>query len=533
MSSFTATGQLARLALRLDRVRLPLWILAAVALTGSTASAFAGLYPTVESRLQFGASITGNPALVGLTGPVFDVTTIGGLTAWRLGAIAGVLVALMNILLVVRHTRAEEEAGRLELVGSAVVGRRAPLTAALLAAFAADLVVGALTAAVLTGMGEAAAGSVALGLSFAGVGALFAGVAAVAAQLTEGSRPANGIAAAALGTAYVLRAVGDSAGASGPSWLSWASPIGWSQQVRPFAGERWWVLGLLLAVTAGLVALSYALVARRDHGAGLVPARLGPPGAAPALSSPLALAWRLQRGLLAGWAFGFAAVGVALGSVAQGVGTLVDTSPQLRDILERMGGSGGLVDSYLASVLGIGGLAASAYAVAAALRLRTEETDLRAEPVLATPVSRIRWAVSHVVVTVGGTLAVLASMGLTAGLAHGLRTGDVAAQLPRILAGAFVQAPAALVLAGLAVALFGLAPRLTGVAWAAVAASFLMAQLGAILNLSRWLRDLSPFTHVPAVPSQPAAVTPLVVLALVAAGLTAAGLAGFRRRDVG
>ena len=42
-----------------------------------------------------------------------------------------------------------------------------------------------------------------------------------------------------------LIAVGDVSGQAGPSWLSWASPIGWGQQMRPYADERWWVLGLV------------------------------------------------------------------------------------------------------------------------------------------------------------------------------------------------------------------------------------------------------------------------------------------------
>jgi polyether ionophore transport system permease protein len=533
MSSLAGTGTLVRLALRRDRVRLTVWTVALAGLTLGTASAFVKLYPTAASRQQFGVTIARSPALLALTGPAFDLSSIGGLVAWRLGGLGAVLVALMSLFAVIRHTRAEEEAGRLELVGSGMVGRRAPLTAGLIVAFGAAGIVGILVAAGLVGMGLPATGAVALGLAFASAGWMFAAIAAVAAQLTENGRTATGIAGGVLAVSYLLRAMGDSAGDSGPSWLSWLSPIGWTQQVRPFAGERWWVFGLAGALVVVLLGTAYALVARRDIGAGLLPPRLGPAEADPGLRSPLALAWRLQRGALAGWAAGFVVFGAAVGAVAQGVGDLLEGNPQLERILESVGGSKGIVDAYLASVLGLLGVVASAYAVQATLRLRSEETAQRAEPVLATRTGRIEWASSHLVLAAAGTAVILAAAGLAAGLTHGLRTGDVGTQVPRLVGAALVNLPAALVLAGIAVLLFGLFPHLTGAAWGVLAFFLVLGQLGPMLKLAQPVMDLSPFMHVPKLPGGPVTLTPLAGLAGVALVLAGAGLAGFRRRDIG
>src|SRR4051794_38687939 len=82
-------------------------------------------------------------------------------------------------------------------------------------------------------------------------------------------------------------------------WLSWLSPIGWSQQIRPYAGNRWLGAVLPVLLAAVLVGVAHTLVARRDLGAALVAARPGPATGAPGLRSPIALAWRLQRSLLA------------------------------------------------------------------------------------------------------------------------------------------------------------------------------------------------------------------------------------------
>jgi ABC-2 type transport system permease protein len=337
-----------------------------------------------------------------------------------------------------------------------------------------------------------------------------------------------------LGGTWLLRVAGDLSDQAGGSfgWLSWLSPTGWAHRIRPFAGEQWWVLGLAVALTAVLALAAVVLSARRDVGAGLLADRPGPATAAPGLRSPLALAWRLHRGLLAAWTVGFAVVGLVLGSAGSSVGDLVGDNQSLEDIFTRMGGKAGIVDAYLASVMGILGLMAAGYAIQATLRLRAEETSGRAEPVLAGAVGRLQWAASHLVFSALGSAAALVAAGLTCGLGFGLGAGEVGRDLPRVLGAALVQLPAVWVLAAVAVALVGLAPRLAAVAWGALAACVLLALVGAALQLDQWVMDLSPFTHVPRLPGATAEVAPLVALAAVAVALAAAGLAGLRRRNI-
>jgi ABC-2 type transport system permease protein len=426
---------------------------------------------------------------------------------------------------VVRHTRAEESAGRLELVGSAVVGRYAALTAALLVAGGADLVLALLVALGLIACGLPVAGSIAMGLGFASSGWIFAAIAAAWAQLVENPRAANGIAAATVGAAYLLRAAGD-AGRGSLSWLSWASPIGWVQRVRPFADERWWVLALAAAVAVGLAVVAHALCARRDLGAGLLPPRTGPAAASRSLGSALGLAWRLQRGTLVGWTASFVVVGGVLGGVAFSVDDLVSSSPRLQALFAALGGQTGIVDAFFAAVFSILGFVAAAYAIQATLQLRSEEEDTRAELVLAASVSRLAWATSHLVFAAIGPAIALAAAATAAGVVHGGRN-DVA----HLLTAALVQLPAIWVLLGVALALLGLAPRLARASWGVLVACVLLGQLGRLLRLPSWAMDLSPFTHLPQ-PGGAVRIVPLVLLAVVAAALTVAGLVGLERRDL-
>ena len=534
MTGSTGTGQLTSLAFRRDRVMLPACVWGIVVVLAITARDLKVLYPTPARRLAVAASVGENPALRFLLGRL-NGTSVGAFLAARWGVWGAAAAVLLTIFIVVRHTRADEEAGRLELVGSAVVGRQAPLTAALLAAVTANVAIALLSCLWLTALKLPLAGSAALALSIGGCGLAFAGVAAVGAQLATTARGARGIAIAALGAAFVLRAVGDT-GPAGLSWLSWASPLGWVESTRAFGspGERWWVLALPLAASAVLVAVAFALAAGRDHCAGLLPARPGRPAASGLLRGPFGLAWRLQWGPLAAWVAGCVFAFAAGGAAAKAIGSILGASPALRHYLLRVGYQATLSDAYLSALMLLAGLAAAAYATSAVLRLRTEETGNLAEPVLATATGRIRWALSHISVAVGGACLLLATAGLSAGLSYGILTGSVSTQVPRLLGAAAARLPATMALAAVAVLLFGLLPwESTGLAWSAVALAGVITVFGPPLQWPAWTMDISPFTQTPKLPGGTVPAQPLLWLCGITLALATAGLAGLRHRDIG
>jgi ABC-2 type transport system permease protein len=341
---------------------------------------------------------------------------------------------------------------------------------------------------------------------------------------------ANGICASVLGVTYVLRAVGDTAGPHGPRWASWLSPVGWGQLARPYAGDRWAVLLVFVGFVAVMVAVASALAARRDLGAGLLRERRGRATAAPWLRTSGALAWRLQGGLLAWWMLAFAFLGVVLGSLASSVSSIV-SSQQAHDMITRLGGVRGLTDAFLAAELGIAGVIASAFAVQATMRLRSEETAQRAEPVLATAVGRVTWAASHLVVALVGTAAMLLATGVAAGTVRAVQTGH-SSDFWHLVAGALVQLPAVWLLAGITLAAFGLVPQATAAGWAALVVFLLIGELGPLFQLKQWALDLSPFAHIPHLPGGTVSAAPLLWLLAIAALLVVAGLVGFRRRDL-
>jgi polyether ionophore transport system permease protein len=531
--ALTGTGALTRLALRRDRIMMAIWIYALTAFAYVSVAATKKLYSTSAALQAFASTAGKDKITLAMYGPAGDLNTLGGVATWKLGVYGAIAAAVMSMFIVIRHTRGDEDAGRLELVGAGVVGRPAALTAGLLTALLANLGLALLIAVGLVAGGLPAIDSLGFGLGTAGVGCVFAAIAALAAQLAGSARTAIGIVTSVLGVAYLLRAVGDaSSPGTWPTSLSWVSPIGWTLQMRPFGPLHWWVLGISVLAAVAVTAAAYAFAGRRDLGTGLLPARLGPAAAGASLTGPLGLAWRLQRGPFLAWAVAFAVYGLVMGALASSVAQLVGGNHGARQMFITMGGQTGLVNAFLAAIMSVMGVLAAVYGVQAALRLRGEESGQRADLVLAGAVSRTRWAASHLVFAVFGPVVLLVLAGLGMGLVHGANTGDIGKALAQLLGSALVQVPAVWVLTGIAVALFGLVPRLAALAWGALAVFLLLTELGAFLGLNKWAVDISPFTHVPRLPGGAVTAAPLLWLTAVAVALAVAGLAGLRRRDL-
>jgi ABC-2 type transport system permease protein len=530
-AGFTGTTSLLRLAARRDRVLVPVSAFGLAAFVALSAQATFDLFPDLTTAQASMAPTLSNPALVAMYGPISSLG-IDSIATFKSVLLGAVFLALLAYVVVRRHTRTEEEAGRLELLGAGVVGRRAALTAAVLHATFAVLLTVLLTAGWSIAVGLDPAGSVALGVTWLVIGLSWVGVTAVAAQLTSSTRGTAGWSLGALAVAFLVRAVGDTAAADSPArFLTWLSPLGWGVKVSPFGENRYAVVVLGLALYAVLVVVAYALLDRRDLGAGVLPSRAGHDRSTIASTGGLTL--RLARGTLVGWVVAYVVLGVVLGSIAGSVETFVD-SPQVADMLRALGGDAGTItDIYFSTELHFAAIGASALAIALVTRMHTEETTTRLEAVLATPARRVTWALGHIALAVLATAVVMVVSTAVAGLVHGDDVGDVRGTVTRLTGAALSTLPAVWVALAVAMLLYGAVPRFTGLAWAALIVFLLLGEFGELLDLPGWLVDLSPFTHLPALPGGALEWAPLAALTVIAAVGCGAGLIAFRRRDVG
>jgi len=490
-----------------------------------TAGSIAALYTTPEQIHAYAQAVTAGDALVMINGRIEGIDSLGGIIADEFGFLASMLLPLLGIGLVARATRAEEEAGRLELVLAGRVARHVPLLAGLIVAAATILVTVVAFALGLSVLGVPAARAVLYAASLGALAFVFAGLAALLAQVTLHSRGVYTWGLLVLAVAYVLRGVGDVT----DTWITWLSPLGWAEKAAPFGDMRWWTLLVPLAVGALLGAISVVIAGRRDLGSALVRGDAGPGRASRWLRSPLGLSSAIHRPSVLGWRAGTVILAGVMGALARQFIDAVLGNPAMAEALgvssERPSDAMvALTQLYIAII-------AMAYAVQAVGALHGEETAGRLEVRLSGTLSRIDWLVAHVLVIVVGLLVIVAvsSLGLAVGMAWS--TGSEV-DLGRVLGAGAAYLPAELVVAGLALALLGLWPRALLVAWAVVALVAFIALLGPGLRLPTWVLDLSPTTHVGDPPLGTVDALSLVILTAIAALLAGAAALGFRRRGV-
>ncbi len=532
MSSLTGTGTLLRLAARRDRVLIPSIVTGLAVLTVASAQATIALYDDPARLLKDVGGMASNPAFLAMYGPLVSPPSVDSFAVFKTLMMGAVFLGIGAYAVLRRHTRTEEEEGRLELVGAGAVGRRAPLAAAVLLALGMVVLTCLANVSGMLALGMDATGTLAFAVSWLCFGAVMTAVTAVAAQVTTTARGCGAIALGFLALSFLLRAVGDAVDGAGA--VAWISPLGWMQKVEPYGGNRFWIGLLSLATFVALIGLAFALLERRDLGAGLVAARPGPGRAGRWLGSPLGLAWRLQRWSLLGWSAGMVLVGALIGSLAKQVTTMLE-DPATQDLLRQLGGntSADLTDLFLSAEFAFSGLAIAGYGISSTLRLRGEEREVHAEQVLATSTNRWTWLGSHLVIALLGTAWLQLVLGATAGLLHGLALGDVPGTVVRLMGAALAPLPAVWVCVGLTVLVFGLVPRWTSGAWILLILFLVVGEFGSVLGLPSWVSELSPFAHLPSLPGGAVSLAPLIAVVAVAVALVASGSVSFRRRDVG
>lgn len=526
---FANIGKLSRLILRLDRIRIPLWIIGIIFFTLITPPAFENLYKTQEERDAITETMA-NPAMTAMLGPGdLDNYTTGAMTAHNMLLMAAAIVGLMAILLVARHTRADEEDGRLEIIRSLPTGRLSYLNASILVTSAAFIVL-----ALLTGIGLYALriesmnleGSMLYGAVLGGTGLVFAGITAVFAQLSESSRGTIGWSIAALILAYLIRAITDISNEA----LSWISPLGWVTKAEVYSSNNWGPILLMLAVSILLFIFANYLNSIRDLEQGFLATKPGRKSASPLLQNPIGLAFRLQRVGFISWAVGLFVLGASYGSIFGDLESFFEGNEMYQQMLQQAEGAS-IAEQFLPTLMIVLSLLATVPPVMAMNKIRGEEKKGRLEYLLARAVSRTQLFGSYLILAVvnGFVMISVSALGLWSAAAAVMEEGF---EFGMVYSATLVFYPAMLVMIGIAAFLNGFLPRLTHLVWIYFIYSFFILYLGNMMQFPDWAGKLSPFGHVPHVPIEDATFMPLFILSIIALGLMIISFVGFRMRDV-
>jgi len=511
-----------------------LWGYVFGAFVASTAWSYSTIYKTREDRDHLAAAFGSNKATTALFGPTPDLQTVGGFTVFKVSMTLMVIGAVWGLLTSSRLLRGEEEAGRWDLLVAGETTLRGAAGQALAGLGAGAAALWAVTAVISAIVGQSSRVDIGVGpalflaLALVSPAVMFLAVGAVTSQLAPTRRLAAGWAAVVLGVSYGLRMLGDAG--LGLHALSWLSPLGWTEQLRPLTSNHPAPLIPIAAFTAALAAVAIVLAGVRDAGASLVPDRAQRAPRLRLLGGQFGLSARLVGGTALGWILALALIGLLFGLVAQGAGpTLNGTSVQ--QVLDKLGASGGGVGAYLGVTFLFVAVIVS-FAVAGQVgAAKAEESEGRLDHLLARPLSRTRWLTGRV----GLGLALALAGGIAGGLFTWLgaatqHTGFGAGRL--VAAGVNAAVPGVFFL-GLGTLLLGLWPRAASAGvYAVLAWSLLVELVGGIGAISHWLLDTSVFHHVASAPAVPIDWTTNFVLLAVAALAALVGAAAFARRDL-
>jgi ABC-2 type transport system permease protein len=562
--NFDYTGKLVRFMLRRERVIAAIWIIVIALFSIALVPGLDTMFPDNETRENI-SLMYDNPIMISMMGPIYEadgVYTTGTIYTGMMLLWVMMSVAIMNIFIIIRHTRADEERWRAEVIRSLPVGRLATVHAAMLTA----LIINAILALV-TGLGLAAVGTAEMNMNFAGgmlygavlgaSGLVFAAVTAIFCQLSASSSGAYGLSFLVLGGSYMLRAAGD----VGNEILSLISPLGLAQRTKIYAENDLLPLFALIAAAIVLAAIAYKLNSVRDLGQGIIPARPGRYRAKKSLLSSFGLSLRLLKNAIIVWVITMFLLGASYGSIIGEIDRFVGDSPEYLtlvgippDILETLSESDKadmIVDGFGGFVTTMMTLIALVPLLMFAMKPKAEEIDGRAEGVLSRSVSRGKYLAGYVIITFIMSILVqlCSALGLY-GAAQSTVTEGVAGEtaavlnpfvLEKLLAANFAYLPAMWLIIGFTVLVVGFFPRAGGVVWGYYGFTCFMALIGNIPDLlPAWVSNLTPFNFIPEIrvtnfdlfPAAENSFAPLAAMTTAAIALTVIGFIGYRKRDL-
>ena len=557
--AFFNTGQLTRFALKRERVTSTVWIVV-------LSIVVIGLVPGInfaidaESREAL-LPLLEMPAMVGMIGPAYAVGHygFGPLYTTLMLLFTVFTVAIMNIFLITRHTRADEEKGRFEVLRSLPVGAVSSLGAAMITAVIVNSVLAVVVALGMYAVGMSGmcfAGSVLWGVSLAAVGLVFAAFTALFCQLLPSSRGAIGYSFALLGFFYLLRAPGD----LNPDLevLSLISPLGLVLRTEAYMSNYWWPILILLVTALVITALALRFNMKRDIEQGIIPARPGPASGGLLMKGSLGLTFRLLRPGIIAWIVGMFLLSASYASVLEGIDDFIAGNEMYQalilvpagiplDVIEAMppeerveimralvGMAGFTITELFASMTNsMMGMITIVPVILIVLKAKSEEEAARSELILATSVSKREYLMWYTAFAFD--MAIVIQLVLAIGLyvvGQGVIADPAELSLGFLLRANLVYVPALWVIIGLTVFIYGIKPKLTGIIWGYFAYTFVVVFFGRMGVFPEFLIHLTPMGFVPDLPVDDISALPLVVLTVIGITLSVLGIFFYDRRDV-
>jgi len=555
--NFARSFLLTKFMLRRERITSTVWIIL-------LALVVVGLVPGMQGTLDADSlegliPVLDNPVMVSMMGPAYaaDYGTFGAMYTNMMMLFTALTVGLMNIFLIVRHTRTDEEKGRYEVLRSLPLGRLSNLASAMITATIVNLILFVVIGFGMFLLGDESmglTGSLLWGASLAATGLVFAALAALFSQMSSNSRGALSYSFAALAIIYLLRAPGDMN--SDLEILSLISPLGLVLRTQAYMGNYWWpiIIMLLSAVAITIVALRINLT--RDIDQGIIPARPGRATGSALMRSPYGFTFKLLRTSLIVWVAGMFLLGASYAAVLDDIDNFVAQNELYQQLILGPAGvelaqdlgleetlatmqaavaaAGFTIAELFASMVNsIMGMVASVPLIMFILKARAEEKDVRTEFLLSASLGRMKYLAGFALIAF--VSAVLIQLALAFGLylvGSSMLPDYNQLSLAFLLEANLVFVPALWVMTSIALLLVGLLPKASGIIWGYFGFSFLVVFIGRMGIFPDWVSYLTPMGFIPQLPMEETNLATLGALTAVAVVLSALGFFFYNRRDI-
>jgi ABC-2 type transport system permease protein len=480
-----------------------------------------------ESGLR---ALAENPAIRILSGPPVALADPGGFTVWRTGIPVSVLASVWIMLAATRITRGEEDGRRWDLLLAGRLRIADVVVRCLAALVGSATLIGVAVAAGLLAARTELTGAVIHAAGITCVALTFATTALLAAQVMPRRSGATGLTVAALGVGLMLRMIADSSHQL--AWLAWATPFGLTARAAPYADNRIVPLVVLGAFPIVLAGAALFAARHRDLGDGIVAVPDSRPPRTRLLQSIGGFALRRTGRTTLGWATGIAAYFLLVGAVLASIVEFFHTNRRFAELAAAAGiGGHDLVKVFAAALFSLLAVPTGLYAAMRLAAMVADEKAGRWTLLFAQPISRVRLVSTEIMVTVGGVVALHCSAAVA--VWSGAKITGAPLQLTDSLAGALNSLPVALLAAGAAAVGVGWLPSAAGAIGALpVVGGFLVNVIMRTTHAPGWVVNLSPWTHLAAVPDTPPNWAATTIFLLIGAILTALGVYGYVQRDL-
>lgn len=518
--------------LKRDWKKIIFWVLGMSVFSGAFVPAFeeiakgsglAGMYETMK-----------NPAMIAMVGPspvdsVKDYT-MAVMYSNEMLLFCGLFAMIIAVLHVISHTRKEEEQGLSELIRSFRVGRQANS----LAVFIENVLVNVLIALAAAGImlsfgakGITAEGAFLFGASIGSAGIIGGVLAQVLAQIMPTSTSATGASLGIVGLLYMLRAMTDMSNTDMSMW----NPMGWTYLTYPFSENNWFPLAFTAAFSLIVMIFAFFLEGNRDIDAGYLPERGGRGEAKSSLLSVPGLFLRINRGVMISWLIGFAAMGLAYGSIYGDMQSFLEGNDLLKQMFTAAGAS--IEESFTGTIMMVMIFLVAILPIVVVNKLFAEESRLHLSQLYATKVSRGSFYWTTIVLALIGSVAGVALAAGSLGGAAISAMGDKSAMdMIDFLKIGFNSLPSVLIFAGLAALLVGWAPKLGKAVYVYLAYSFILSYFKGILDLPDWFSKTAVQSWIPNMPMEKFDPAVFGVLTAISVVLLILGYVGYARRDM-